>query len=268
MTGLDYNHLLIVADSTRFDTAMSAHIPFLNSLGKIRLASANGTFTWPSHMAMMMGHLPHCGEHVPLYNRYCQQLWRLGEHRGTGGGDFQEPPFVALARAASIPNGFRSLGYATLGTGAVSWFSHPLWPELFGKFWYGSDVDAQIEWLLDRITGSQRFFALLNMKETHEPYSHGTVTYSMPQRYQEHKLGLGPLSQKDFIELHHRQTRALEYLDRRLEYLCSRLPRNTVLVFTSDHGECFGENNLFGHGFYHPKVMEVPLLIAFLDTLG
>jgi arylsulfatase A-like enzyme len=267
VNSVDYNHVLIVADSTRYDTVMRADAPFLKSLGRIRPALSHGTYTWPSHMAMMMGHLPHCPEDLPLYNRYRQQLWRLGDGRGTGGGQFQEWPFLLLPTEESLPEGFRKIGFTTVGTGAVSWFSHRIWRDWFDLFLYANDVNSQIEWFLNSISKSKRFFGFLNFKETHEPYSHGSVVYSMPDRYQEHKLSLGPLTAKDFSELHNRQIRALEYLDARIRYFCSRLPRNTVLAFTADHGECFGEENLFGHGFWHPKVMEVPLLIAFLDDL-
>jgi glucan phosphoethanolaminetransferase (alkaline phosphatase superfamily) len=32
-------------------------------------------------------------------------------------------------------------------------------------------------------------------------------------------------------------------------------------MVTADHGECFGEDGLWGHAIYHPKIMHVPLLI-------
>jgi len=45
-----------------------------------------------------------------------------------------------------------------------------------------------------------------------------------------------------------------------IDYLKKR-NRPTTLIICGDHGECFGEEGLFGHAFYHEKVMEVPLLI-------
>jgi len=38
-----------------------------------------------------------------------------------------------------------------------------------------------------------------------------------------------------------------------------------MLIVCGDHGECFGENMYWGHGYSIPPVMEVPLLISFLD---
>ena len=37
--------------------------------------------------------------------------------------------------------------------------------------------------------------------------------------------------------------------------------REVTVVMCGDHGDCLGENGLWGHGFYHPKVMEVPMAI-------
>jgi arylsulfatase A-like enzyme len=42
--------------------------------------------------------------------------------------------------------------------------------------------------------------------------------------------------------------------------------RPTTVVVCSDHGECLGEEGLYGHAFYHEKVMEVPLLIFRLNA--
>jgi arylsulfatase A-like enzyme len=62
-------------------------------------------------------------------------------------------------------------------------------------------------------------------------------------------------------ELHERQIAVLEYLDGVLERLLAKLPANTWLVVTSDHGELFGEEGYFGHGpVAHDKVLEVPFV--------
>ena len=54
---------------------------------------------------------------------------------------------------------------------------------------------------------------------------------------------------------------ALEYLDGVLASLLERLPANTWLIVTSDHGELFGEDGYFGHGpIAHEKVLEVPFV--------
>jgi glucan phosphoethanolaminetransferase (alkaline phosphatase superfamily) len=54
------------------------------------------------------------------------------------------------------------------------------------------------------------------------------------------------------------QVQALEYVDSHLPELLELLPDRCDLMILADHGECFGEEGLWGHSFYHPKVMEVP----------
>ena len=61
--------------------------------------------------------------------------------------------------------------------------------------------------------------------------------------------------------LRERQVAALEYLDGVFASLLERLPPDTWLIVTSDHGELFGEDGYFGHGpIAHEKVLEVPFV--------
>jgi arylsulfatase A-like enzyme len=46
------------------------------------------------------------------------------------------------------------------------------------------------------------------------------------------------------------------------------LDRNTVVVFTSDHGESLGEKNLAGHCYLYDNNLLVPLLVALPDGRG
>jgi hypothetical protein len=257
------NYVLLVADSARYDTAVRARASFLRRCGSFRQAWAPGTFTWPSHMAMMVGMLPHCFEDEPLYNRYRQHLWRLGTGGGGGAGSNRLEPVVRLPSDESIVDGFRKLGYATIGTGGLEWFRHPIWSAWFEEFALLGRADEQHAWVLERIArGDGRpFFAFVNYRETHEPYSYGSESFELPDGFFMHKLGRGPLTAEEFATLHERQIAAFDYLDGQIESFCARLPDDTLVVLTGDHGDCFGEDGFYGHGFYHPKVMEVPLLI-------
>ena len=49
-------------------------------------------------------------------------------------------------------------------------------------------------------------------------------------------------------ELRERQINAVGYLDGVFARLFDRLPSNTWVIVTSDHGELFGEDRYFGHG--------------------
>jgi arylsulfatase A-like enzyme len=62
-------------------------------------------------------------------------------------------------------------------------------------------------------------------------------------------------------ELRARQVAAVRFLDGAMEELFDRVPTNTYITITSDHGELFGEDGYFGHGpIQHPKVLEVPFV--------
>ena len=118
-------------------------------------------------------------------------------------------------------------------------------------------------------------FWLLNVGETHYPYAkRGDDTSDLP-----HISGVhGVFKKLDRIraeggeageffderrlrELHDRQIAVLEHLDGVLERLLAKLPADTWLVVTSDHGELFGEEGYFGHGpVAHDKVLEVPFV--------
>ena len=70
-------------------------------------------------------------------------------------------------------------------------------------------------------------------------------------------------------QAYRRQVAAASYLDARTAELIAlfrRRGRPTTVIVCSDHGECFGENGLYGHAFYHQCVMEVPMLIFRLNA--
>ena len=53
----------------------------------------------------------------------------------------------------------------------------------------------------------------------------------------------------------------MTYLDGVFARLFDRLPDDTWVIVTSDHGELFGEASFFGHGpVMHEKVLEVPFI--------
>ncbi|MCG3155081.1 MAG: hypothetical protein DKINENOH_01683 [bacterium] len=236
-------------------------MPFLGRFGSMRRAYAQATYTWPAHMSMMVGFFPHCFDKLGLYNRYIRQVIRMGNRKGTGGGKHQQDPLLLVDDRRTLVHGFKRMGYNTICTGAVTWLDHPFWAETFEHYAFLHDAPRQVDWFVECVRDIRPFFALLNFGETHEPYSHGDVKYIMPEGYQEHKLGDGPLSKSCFRILHLRQIKAFEFLDSIIAHLYAQSRANTIFIFTSDHGECFGENGFFGHGFYHRKVMEVPLLI-------
>jgi arylsulfatase A-like enzyme len=66
---------------------------------------------------------------------------------------------------------------------------------------------------------------------------------------------------------------SIAYVDLEISRLLKALEdagvaRRTLVVFTSDHGEHFGEHGLAGHGTLFDPVLRAPLLIASPSGLG
>jgi len=124
-------------------------------------------------------------------------------------------------------------------------------------------------------------FYLMNVGETHYPYTlpgesaedlpilHGVhgVFKHMDDLLTGDKAVAKEHAPEDFFHmdrmmgLKEKQRRNVEHLDRLFEKLYDKVPANTHILVTSDHGELFGEDGFFGHGpIVHEKVFEVPFV--------
>lgn len=256
--------MFIVLDSLRWDIFNNAQASFLKGLGEWKKATTQGTYTLPAHMSFFIGKLPQTLEKSELYDtvavryqpekgiyRNSGQLWRLTNPESPGAA-------IHILHGRNIIEGFRSLGYKTICSGAVNWFN-PVLPaakyltdpfeelEFFGHF----TAETQINWAIERVRNSEKedkpYFLFLNFGETHHPFRYSGCTW-----------GGNPYGNRD--ECLKLQTLCLEFLDIQMKHLFAHL-ENFDLVICSDHGEVMGEDGLWGHGFCHEKIMEVPLLI-------
>lgn len=209
-------------------------------------------------MSIYSGIFPDTREPLPLLNRFKKNLFRIGA-RSTSMPiqSYMEFP----AGTTSIIKGFESLGYATFGCGALDWFKHPNLFSPFQEFEYtGIDVVSQVRFIESKVQDTRRnFFAFVNIGEPHEPYEFGGLivppltSRTVMRAFQD----LGFL--KEELD---KQVAAIEYVDLQFNKLLEAVTtasERTLVIVCGDHGECFGEDGLYGHGFYHPKVMEVPL---------
>jgi arylsulfatase A-like enzyme len=136
-----------------------------------------------------------------------------------------------------------------------------------------------LAWLDGHSAGQPRgrpFFAFLNYFDAHDPYvappefaSHVPQTEADRQTIRDwwnidkpsltdQQVALGMYGYLDCIEfLDHHFGRLLDELESR------GILENTIVIVTSDHGEHFGDHQLFGHGnsLYQPLV-HVPLIIS------
>ena len=78
----------------------------------------------------------------------------------------------------------------------------------------------------------------------------------------------GHLGRTVLEALQERQVDTVRYIDTVFEELFDKVPKNTHIVVTADHGELFGEEGYFGHGpIMHEKCFEVPYLEGVTDCV-
>ncbi len=266
------NFLLVTYDSCRFDAYQAAKTPVMDAHVLARQAYAQATYTFAAHASMFQGMLPHVFDEEEYYNRFIKQMWRV-QHRKRAEAGVNMPPGTK-----SVVHGFNQLGYFTCGTGAMGWFrnNHQLL-EFWQAFqWTGIDARRQVDWTRQQLSGQagRPFFAFINFGETHSPYKFDQAKGSgaglegnaiARERHQAGKIRDCHQESASFdAAMWQMQVDCIEFLDGRMGELFDffdAIGRDVTVVMCGDHGECFGEAGLYGHGFYHPKVMEVPLAI-------
>jgi hypothetical protein len=244
------------------------------ALGQAERRYSYATWTAPSHLNLLMGLLPHTSPaHVYASEYYKQDFLRYSERLGVADMEFKK-----LLPSIFLPTYLRhALGYRTHARVSMpvlnkftvinrDFESYELMPS-------HNDMAAMVEEV--HFDEQRPSFWLLNVGETHYPYARpGEDTSDLPhisgvhgvfKKLDQIKADGGEagefFDERRLRELHGRQIAVLEYLDGVLERLLAKLPENTWLVVTSDHGELFGEEGYFGHGpVAHQKVLEVPFV--------
>lgn len=270
-------HLVVVVlDSLRYDSCLTADMPNLARLGAVERRWSYASWTAPSHYNLLMGLLPHSSPtHVYASEYYKADFVRYTERLGVKGIEFKN-----LLPSIYLPTYLRTkLGYATSAMVSMPVLNRhtPInrdfdQYELMGKH---NDMAAMVRRL--RFDGDRPWFYLLNVGETHYPYAlpeedpsewprisgvHGVFKH-LDDLVVGGKLVEGDrgefFEQSELAELRSRQIRTASYVDTVLGTLYDRVPENTWIIVTSDHGELFGEQGYFGHGpVAHDKVFEVP----------
>jgi len=255
--------LLITLDSCRYDTFVRARAPYLKAIGPLHQAQAPSYFTYGSHAAMWMGFTPGLSHsHQPWLNPKAGKLFRMA-HAGFGGHGSDG---IQL-EGANLVEGFRQLGYNTVGSGSVAWFNPNtatgrVLSQPFEHFFYPGNtwsLQRQLNWLQHQINATpagQPLFVFLNVGETHVPYWYDQAPW--PREPSPCQPFGGPHCSRR--ESRRRQSACLEWVDQQLEPLLEDFADHTVLV-CADHGDCWGEDGLWEHGISHPATLTVPLLL-------
>lgn len=251
--------LFITLDSCRYDSFVAAHAIHMKAVGPLHRAMAPGYFTYGSHAAMFVGFTPGIASaREPALNPKFAKIFKL-----TGAGFPGKGGEHITLTGRNIIDGFNRRGYLTLGSGAVGWFNPDtdtgqLLTRDFARFYYPGRrgcLRHQVDWMGQHVAQArQPVFAFLNVGETHVPYYHEGADWSPEER------PCVPFADSnDAAKCRLRQRLCVEFADRLLAPLLSTFRQATVLI-CGDHGDCWGEDGLWAHGFHHEKVLEVPLV--------
>ncbi len=253
--------LFVTLDSCRFDTFANGAAPNIKALAPLHKAQSPSYFTYGSHSAMFVGFTPGIpGAAQPLLDPKYGKLFKIAgigfAGKGTEG--------YTLA-GSNIIEGFRNLGYTTIGTAAMAWFDPSTatgthLSRSFDHFLYAGPyhLGKQMEWVSRRLSYAHGdTFTFVNVGETHVPYWFEGADWSPDDN------PCLPFQNRDrAAECRRRQTACLEYVDALLAPLLERHRDGTVIV-CGDHGDCWGEDGLWEHGIAHPMTTTVPLVIRY-----
>jgi len=240
---------------------MAADVPHMRRLGEVHRAMAPSHFTYGSHAAMFVGFTPGIARsQEPFFNPKFGKIFKLA---GSGFPGRSEDGIILSG--SNIIEGFRNVGYATLGTGAVGWFNPntptgTLLTRSFDTFYYPGKTYAlpsQLAWIEEQLStvGERPVFLFLNVGETHVPY------YFEGAPWERSDNPCQPFQTVDrSADCRYRQRVCLEYIDRQCSGLLEVFSKAMVIV-TADHGDCWGEDGLWEHGISHEMTLAVPLII-------
>ncbi len=256
--------LFITLDSCRYDTFLEARAPNLRATGGLHRAMAPGNFTYSSHAAMFVGFTP--GVSAKRESFVNPKYGKIFKIVGAGFPGKGTEHFTLEGR--NIIDGFKRKGYFTVGTGALGWFNpHTetgrLLTDDFDKFYFPDSqfsLGRQLEWTGGLLADVDKpVFVFLNIGETHVPYFFQGAPWSAEYN------PCVPFSEKnDAEECRRRQRACLEYVDGMLGEVLDAFSRGTIVV-CADHGDCWGEDGCWEHGFHHEKVLEVPLIFKLAE---
>jgi hypothetical protein len=272
-SGVHNNYVLIVFDSCRHDSFLSARPRTMRKLGKVERRWSYASWTAPSHFNLLMGLMPHTSpRNVYASEYYKKDFFKFNQRLGAGGIEFK-----SFVPRLYLPVLLRNLGYSTNAMVSLP-VLNPATVLNSGFDSYRlmerhNDMRAMVRQM--KFKDDQPSFHLLNVGETHYPYAlpdepedewprisgvHGVFKH-LDEAIVGGKLRGGRTKMFDkskLAKLRDRQIEAVKYLDGVVEELFDVVPKNTYITITSDHGELFGEEGYFGHGpIHHEKVLEV-----------
>ena len=293
------NIIFIVLDTVRADH-LSAYgyqrptTPNLDRLARrgvlFENAIAPTSWTLASHASMFTGLLPHqngADWWLPLPPGP-RTLAGILQSRGYETAGFRRQFQLLPERLGHRPGLWRlprrqRIAAAQSGRHAAGHGAHPARLQTFCRFDYMERQDARetnqdiFRWL--RRPPANPYFLFINYFDTHVPYltqpPYDHRFGKLPNRLV-HKLfndlqGPAPardITPADRATLIAAYDNCLAFLDAQVGRLLDDLEkspegRNTIVIITSDHGEAFGEQGFYSHGYnLYRELLHVPLIVA------
>lgn len=300
------NLLLITLDTLRADHVSSYGYdrnttPNIDRLAKggalFESAFSNCSWTLPAHASLFTGRLPH--EHradwaEPLNGEYTTLAEVLASQGYITSAFSANASYVApewgLARGFSR---FETYGDSIVADITTTVYGKKLALNLLPRLGYydipgrkrASELNREFFRWLDG-AGGRPFFAFLNYFDLHDPYLTvaplGTQFSSRTTRGNliNFQFQASSFRRKTTLSTQERREEedgydgCLAYLDQELGQLVAELEerglsKNTLIVVTSDHGEAFGNHDLFGHGnSLYLETLHVPLIFYWPDKIA
>lgn len=292
------NVLLLVLDTVRSDALeldkadQPGRTPNLRRLAEesfvFEQAYSTSPWTLPSHASLMTGRLPHelsANWNTPLDGEH-PTLAEWLRDRGYRTGGFVSNTWFCT-RETGLDRGF--LHYESYNISLSNLLRSTAWGRAFAvkwlPLWDGTCTDVADRRRADSICESasrwierddaRPYFAFLNFFDAHDPYVAPPDFRRSSATTFEERIELRDWWVADKQNLQQEQTELQRqaYLDcvASLDYEIGRLLKrlqqsghldNTLVIVTSDHGEHFGEHELYGHGnsLYQANI-HVPLMV-------
>ena len=265
--------ILVVYDSCRVDTMRRAlpRMPALQRLAGwsdagVEARHSYATWTIPSHQCLAAGLLPFVAGTAPAAFEYAQQFdaW----DRRFPGRNLRASIAQTIPARWSLPVALRNAGVLSgaivsmpcLGRGSP--FHMVGGWEVFDRVDHRSPLARVSTEVVNRGGWDRPWFWLFNLGATHWPYGRGDLPYQAGAGGAAARREYG-LVTASAGELHAAQVDALVSTDADVGAMLDAIPAGSTVIVTSDHGELFGEDGLFGHGPYpHPLLLSVPYIEA------
>ena len=301
--GAGPNILILVADTLRADHVSAYGYPRPTTPRIDRLAAEGQMFldaysasswTLPAHASLFTGrrvHEHHAGrEGHPYLDRVFPTLAEVLGRAGYASAGFVANTFWC-GRQTGLDRGFihyedfyTKVGDALARTVLGRMMAYEVLPragfvDIPGRNSAADINDRVLRWI-DSL-GDRPFFVFANYMDVHGPYipppSHeGRFGGTRLDRRWGNAIELGALDEttsvpepavlRSWID---RYDESLSYLDEQVGRLLDELARRgvldrTIVVFTADHGESFGEHNFIyhGHSLYQEQI-RIPLIVRF-----